>query len=91
MLTRMGIDQRTLELMYPRPERPRHPVERLACAVVEAAFSDLHSERPALRRDAQQFFRSDAFPAWASFTGLSVPAVRSRLVFLRLIDDDEPT
>ena len=87
----MGIDRDAFDRMRPPPERPRQPIERLAVAVVETAFSDLHSERPALRRDAARFFRSDAFPAWASFTGLSVPAVRSRLLFLRLIDDDEPT
>ena len=86
----MGIDQRTLELMYPRPERPRQPVERLACAVVEAAFQDLHSVRPSLRRDAVRFFTGPAFETWGKLVPLNIEAVRTRLVILRLVDEAVP-
>ena len=86
----MGIDQRVLDLMYPPPERPVQPVERLAVEVIRQAVDDLSEPHPLVRRDAQRFFRGDSFSTWAGFTRLSVPAVRSRLVFLRLVDAVDP-
>jgi hypothetical protein len=84
----MGIDQRVLDLMYPRAERPVQPVERLACAVVHQAFADLQDSEPLLRRDAIRFFRGDSFETWGKLTPLNIEATRSRLVILRLVDED---
>ena len=86
----MGIDDRALRQMHPAPEQPGQPVARLACAVVHQALDDLSAPEPQVRRDAIRFFRSDAFPTWAGFTGLNVPAVRRRLLVLRLVEDDPP-
>ena len=84
----MGIDQLALDQMFPRPERPLDPVRRLAVAVVHQAFDDLQAPEPLVRRDAIRFFTSDSFEVWGKLTPLCVPAVRSRLVFLRLVEPD---
>ena len=83
------VDLQSLARMHPAPERPGQPVARLACAVISQAVDDLRAPEPQVRRDAQRFFRGDSFETWGGFTGLNVPAVRSRLLVLTLHDGDD--
>lgn len=85
----MGVDSLAWSRMYPPAQTPLSPIRRLATAVVHQALDDLAAPQPLVRRDAQRFFRGEAFEAWGSLTPLNVAAVRQRLVILRLVDGDD--
>ena len=89
MVRGMGIDREAFDALYPLAERPLQPLQKLAVEVIRQAHQDLQAPDPLVQRDAQRFFAGPAFPVWASFTSLSVPAVRRRLVILRLVDADD--